>query len=310
MNRLIYKFLGLSIGILALGIVTMRAQTVTQLVPEELPAFDRISLGGDFSLSLSYGKQFRVVVDVEELYADYVLLAVEDSSLNISVDDRRVPGDVKRMFRNKDAAQPVFRVSVTMPEVLSFLRLTENASLASADELVFNPDEFALRATDNARTASFSVPSSRMSLDLDKKSEVQMRSGSDTLFVRMAGNANLTLEQHARTVVVNSVANASMQLDGEAEEMEVHLKGTSKAILNGRAGQASFEMANSTNVNAISLDCREAHALMTGICTLSLSVNDDLYVDMSHGASLYFLNEPNVHVQYIKNSSLMPYDRK
>ena len=286
------------------------AQTVTQLDPEDISPFGRISLGGDFALDISYGKQFRVHVDVEELYADYVLLAVEDSSLNISVDDRRVPGDVKRQFRNKEASQPVFRVSVTMPESLTFLRLSDNASLSSADELVFHPDEFALRATDNATTALFTVPSRRVSLDMDKKSEVQMRSDSDTVFVRLAGNSNLTLEQHARTTVVNSVANSSMQLDGETEEMEVHVKGTSKAILNGRADKVSFDMANSTNVNALSLECREAHALMNGICTLSLSVTDDLYVDLSHGANLYFLNEPDVHVQYVKSSSIMPYDRK
>ena len=41
-----------------------------------------------------------------------------------------------------------------------------------------------------------------------------------------------------------------------------------------------------------------------------MHVADSPHTYMSHGASLYFLNEPNVHVQYIKNSSLMPYDRK
>ena len=288
----------------------MRAQTVTRLEPADLPSFDRISLGGDFALELRYGKQFRVQVDVEELYAEYVLLAVEDSSLTVSVDDRRVPGDVRRLYRNREASQPVFRVSVTMPESLSYLRLADNASLASADDLVFHPDEFALRTTDNARTASFTVPSRRFSLDMDKKSEVLMRCDSDTLFIRMAGNSNLSLEQHVKTTVVNSVANTSLQLEGETEGLDVHLKGTSKAILNGQADHVSFEMANSTNVNAISLECREARATMNGICSLSLSVTDDLYVDLTHGANLYFLNEPNVHVQYIKNSSLMPYDRK
>lgn len=288
----------------------MRAQTVAQLVPEDLSAFGRISLGGDFALDLQYGKQFRVQVDVEELYAEFVLIAVEDSTLSVSVDDRRVPGDVRRMYRNREVSQPVFRVSVTMPETLSYLRLSDNASLASADELVFDPDEFGLRTTDNARTADFTVPSGRVSLDMDKKSAVQMRSESDTVFVRLAGNASLTLGQRSKRTVVNSVANSSVQLEGETEELEVQMKGTSKAILNGGAGRVSFDMANSTNANAISLECREAHAAMNGICTLSLSVTDDLYVDMSHGASLYFLNEPDVHVRYIKNSSLMPYDRK
>ena len=137
-----------------------------------------------------------------------------------------------------------------------------------------------------------------------------MRSESDTVFVRLAGNASLTLGQRVKRTVINSVANASVRLDGEAEVLDVQMRGTSKAILNGRADLLSFDMANSANVNAISLEGREAHAKMNGICTLSLSVTDDLYVDMTHGASLYFLNEPDVHVRYVKNSSLMPYDRK
>ena len=302
MNRLIYKFLIIFIGIYTLGYVPVRAQ--------EMPAFNRISLGGDFALDLRYGKQFRVQMDVEELFSDYVLLAVEDSVLNISVDERRVPGDIRRLYRGRDAVQPVFRVSVTMPEVLSYLRLSGRSILASADDLVFDPDEFALRATDNATTASFFVRSGRVSLDMDKKSDVTMRSDSDTLFVRMAGNSNLNLERKTETTVINTVANVSLQMEGETEEMEVHMKGTSKAILNGVAGRTSFDLLNSANVNAISLDCREAWAVMNGICTLSLSVREDLYVDLNHGASLYFLDEPDVHVQYIKNSSLMPYSRK
>jgi hypothetical protein len=310
MNRLNHRFLTIAICFFALAIAPALAQTVTQLVPEDLPVFNRISLGGDFALELHYGKQFRVQVDVEELYADYVLLAVEDSMLNVSVDSRRVPGDVRRLYRGREGVPAVFRVSVTMPEVLTYLRLSENAALSSADDLVFDTEEFALRATDNARTAGFSVRAGRVSVDLDKKSGVSMQSESDTLFVRMAGNANLELAFRSDSTVVNSVSNASLLMDGETERMEVHLKGTSKAILNGRSDRVDFDLVNSTNVNAISLACREAHAVMNGICSLSLSVTDDLYVDMNHGASLYFLNEPNVHVQYIKNSSLMPYDRK
>ena len=80
MNRLIYRILISVIGIMTLAMLPMRAQTVTQLEPEDLPAFGRISLGGDFALELQYGKQFRVQVDVEELYAEFVLMAVEDST--------------------------------------------------------------------------------------------------------------------------------------------------------------------------------------------------------------------------------------
>ena len=310
MNRLIYSISCCIIGIFALALLPLCAQTVTRLEPEISSAFDRISLGGDFALELHYGKQYHVQVDVEDLYAEYVLLAIADSSLTVSVDDRRVPGDVRRLFRNREASQPVFRVSVTMPESLSYLRLSDNASLASADDLVFDPDEFGLRTTGNARTAVFTVRSARLSLDMDKKSDVQMRSESDTVFVRLAGNASLSLGQRAKRTVINSVANASVRLDGETGEMDVQIRGTSKAILNGRADLLSFDMANSANVNAISLEGREAHAKMNGICTLSLSVTDDLYVDMNHGSSLYFLNEPDVHVRYVKNSSIMPYDRK
>ena len=309
MNSLIYKTLIVATAIVALAISPGRAQTI-QRVEDALPEFGRIAVGGDFVLEVRYAKQYSATLQIEELFADYVQVAVEDSTLTVSVDERRVPADVRRLYRGRDALPPVFNLRVTMPETLSYLRLSDRASLGRVDELVIHPDELGIRVTDNAVISGLTTDARRVSLDLDKRANVSMRADSDTLFVRMAGNSTLMLEQHSKRAVVNAVSNASLTLDGETEEMTVSVKGTTKTILNGQAGKVKYEMANSSSVNAYSLQSGEANAVLSGICTLYDATEKDLTVDLSHGATLIFLNSPAIHVENIRNSSLIPYEKK
>jgi hypothetical protein len=43
---------------------------------------------------------------------------------------------------------------------------------------------------------------------------------------------------------------------------------------------------------------------------LTQAASEELSVDLTGGATVYFLNDPSIHVIYLKNASLIPYDRK
>ena len=283
-------------------------QSVRETVHEDLPAFHCIELGGDFALDIEYGKQYRMRLSVEELFADYVMFSALDSTLAVTLDERRVPTEVRRLFRGKEA--PVFRVSVTMPETLRSLELDGRSVLLSADDLVVDPDSFELRVTDNARVASLAFGSGRVALTLDKKADVDMSVTCDSLSVSLAGTADLDLTHHTQVSAFETSGSSTLAVKGETGLLKLNSRGFSKSILNGEAPVVRYKLANSSQVNATLLEVKRAFVEMSGLGSLTQAASEELSVDLSAGATVYFLNDPAIRVIYLKNASLIPYDRK
>lgn len=288
--------------------VPLFGQSVRETVHEDLPAFHSIELGGDFALDIEYGKQYRMRLSVEELFADYVMFSALDSTLAVTLDERRVPTEVRRLFRGKEA--PVFRVSVTMPETLRSLELDGRSVLLSADDLVVDPDSFELRVTDNARVASLAFGSGRVALTLDKKADVDMSVTCDSLSVSLAGTADLDLTHHTQVSAFETSGSSTLAVKGETGLLKLNSRGFSKSILNGEAPVVRYKLANSSQVNATLLEAKRAFVEMSGLGSLTQAASEELAVDLSAGATVYFLNDPAIRVIYLKNASLIPYDRK
>ena len=303
------KLVSLFILFVALAQAPLFGQSVREMVHEELPAFHSIELGGDFSLDIEYGKQYRVRLSVEELYADYVMFSALDSTLSVTMDERRIPAEVRRVFRGRDAA-PAFKVSVTMPETLRSLQLTGRSVLLSADDLVVDPDTFTLKVTDNARVASLAFGSGRVSLALDKKADVDLSVTCDSLSVSQAGTADLDMTHHTKVTAIEVSGSSTFTVKGETGLLKLDSRGFSKSILNGKAPVVRYKLANSSQVNATLLEAERAFVEMSGLGTLTQAASEELSVDLSGGATVYFLNDPSIHVIYLKNASLIPYDRK
>lgn len=309
MKKLTYSFLSLTIFLSALA-QPLFGQTVRETDYRELPAFHSIELGGDFSLDIQYGKQYEVRLSVEELFADYVMFSALDSTLAVTLDERRVPAEVRRVFRGKDAAAPVFRVFVTMPESLRSLKLDARAVLLSADDLVVDSERFRLQVSENARVASLAFGSGRVELSLDRKADVRMSVTCDSLSVVQAGTANLDLTHHTLVSAFDVSGSSTLALKGETGLLKINARGFTKSILNGTAPVARYKLANSSQVNATLLETSRAFVVMSGLGSLTQAASEELSVDLSGGATVYFLNDPSIHVIYLKNASLIPYDRK
>lgn len=306
MKLLKNRFLYILIGIIALGVVPLSAQTVRQSVRESLPPFSSISLGGDFNMEIHYGKQFSARLDVEELFAEYVRFNVADSTLTVELDDRKVPMDVRKLFRGKDGA-PAFRVIVTMPEYLRSLHLHDRAVLLSAEDLVVAPSAVDIQVTDNARIASFAFGTGRVNLDVDRKGDVRVNVSCDSLSVRLGGSASLDLEQHVLSSALEVSGTSSLLLKGAAKKMALGAKGNSKSILNGVVPGVRYQVSGLAQVNAVNLEAERAEVEMSGLCSLIQSASEELTVDISGGSTLSFQNAPAIRIRQIKNATMTPY---
>lgn len=311
MKRLNHRLLLVLIAIAASGSLPLFAQRVRASVQDELPAFSRIVLGGEFSLDVRYGKQYRARMAVEELFGDYVQFAVADSTLTVSIDERKVPGEVRKLFKGKDSRSPEFRIEVTMPETLRELALDGHAVLNSVEDLVYDGSSLSVRLSDNARIASVAFSADRIRLSLDRKADATLSVACDSLFVEQAGASNLDVTHRSAASTFAVGGSATLLVKGETGLLKLDAKGFSKSILNGKAPVARFQIGTSSQVNAVSLENARAFAEVAGLnSSLTTAATDELTVDLGTGATVYFLNDPTIRVLYLKNASLIPYDRK
>lgn len=308
MRPLVYKILAVAIGILSLGYSAAFAQSPRDIEKNNLSVFTGITLGGEFTLEVKYGSQYAAKLTTEEMLADYVQFAVSDGKLSVSVDERKVPAEVKRLFRGKNAA--TYRLIVTMPEGLRSVNLSDKAIFLSADDRVFHPEGVEIIAKENAKINTLKFTSDRVSVKMERKAEATLEVTCDSLDVDMSGSTDLTLTQHAEKVGYALAFNANLVVSGETESLSLSAKGTSKAILNGTAPVASFKVTNASNVNAVNLEVEEARVEMNGLCTLTQAATQDLYVNIGSGSTLVFKNEPTFHILNVKSASLTPYDKK
>ena len=308
MRPLVYKILAVAIGILSLGYSAAFAQSPRDIEKNNLSVFTGITLGGEFTLEVKYGSQYAAKLTTEEMLADYVQFAVSDGKLSVSVDERKVPAEVKRLFRGKNAA--TYRLIVTMPEGLRSVNLSDKAIFLSADDRVFHPEGVEIIAKENAKINTLKFTSDRVSVKMERKAEATLEVTCDSLDVDMSGSTNLTLTQHAEKVGYALAFNANLVVSGETESLSLSAKGTSKAILNGTAPVASFKVTNASNVNAVNLEVEEARVEMNGLCTLTQAATQDLYVNIGSGSTLVFKNEPTFHILNVKSASLTHYDKK
>lgn len=298
-------------GMLFLALFPLSGQRVRRSVQDELPAFDRIVLGGDFSLEIRYGKQYHARMAVEELFADYVQFTVEDSTLIVTMDERKVPGEVRKLFRGKDSRKPEFRVEVTMPETLGSLLLEGHAALVGADDLVFDASSVDLSLKDNARIESLALHADRVRLSLDRKADAKLSVRCDSLFVQQTGASNLELTHRTSASSLDVSGASTLLVKGETGLLKLDSRGFAKSILNGSAPVARYQAGASAQINAVSLANERSFAMLSGAGTeLTVAAGKELTVDLSSGASVYFLNDPTIRIVFLKNASLIPYDRK
>ncbi len=282
------------------------AQTVHQ---EVTPGpFTGVSVSGDFEFSLVSGETYGLTMDVSEEFAEFVSAEVVDSVLVIKVEDKKELSDIWKSFRGKNAPSPVFRASVSSPALLSSISISGNGSLKALDA-VCDTSSVVFTVKDNASVGTVSVASSRVALNLSKKSSGEFRLDCDTLKVIAGGSAECTLRcSEASQVEMELSSNASVVFAGESERISVAAKGTSKAIFNGTAPYAVYNLSGSADVNALNIKVKEANITMSGICSLMQGASDWIFLNLSNGATLTYSGTPQIHIGNIKNSSVQRYE--
>ena len=300
-----------------------RAQFVNHLEETTLPVgeFTMVSANGDFEVTLSKGS-YGVRLTTDKNLTPYVQVYVRSNTLYLTYDEKSVPKDIKKLYKGKNASQPVFRAVVSMPQ-LNGINLDDNVILSSTE--AFYGSDVVITLTDKAQVRNLNVQGNSITVDMKKNTQAALTLTADKkMEVTTDDKAILKLAEKAREITLNAKGSSDNALSGEGEILNLNLSekttsnvnhrtknavlnvgGSSKLILNGTGEYLEVKGGKNAEVEAVAFPVKTMKAELDG-GKVNVAVEKELNVTLLGGSSLFFTGSPTLIVNKIVKSTLAP----
>lgn len=300
-----------------------RAQFVNHLEETTLPVgeFTMVSANGDFEVTLSKGS-YGVRLTTDKNLTPYVQVYVRSNTLYLTYDEKSVPKDIKKLYKGKNASQPVFRAVVSMPQ-LNGIELDDNVILSSAE--AFYGSDIVISLTDKAQIRNLTVQGNSITVNMKKNAQAALTLTADKkMEVTTDDKAILKLAEKAREITLNAKGNSDNALSGEGEILNLNLSekttgnvshrtknavlnvgGSSKLLLNGSGEYLEVKGGKNAEVEAVAFPVKTMKAELDG-GKVNVAVEKELNVTLLGGSSLFFTGSPTLIVNKIVKSTLAP----
>ena len=300
-----------------------RAQFVNHLEESTLPVgeFTMVSASGDFEVTLSKGS-YGVRLTTDKNLTPYVQVYVRSNTLYLTYDEKSVPKDIKKLYKGKNASQPVFRAVVSMPQ-LNGIELDDNVILSSAE--AFYGSDIVISLTDKAQVRNLTVQGNSITVNMKKNAQAALTLTADKkMEVTTDDKAILKLAEKAREITLNAKGNSDNALSGEGEILNLNLSekttsnvshrtknavlnvgGSSKLVLTGTGEYLEVKGGKNAEVEAVAFPVKTMKAELDG-GKVNVAVEKELNVTLLGGSSLFFTGSPTLIVNKIVKSTLAP----
>lgn len=300
-----------------------RAQFVNHLEESTLPVgeFTMVSASGDFEVTLSKGS-YGVRLTTDKNLTPYVQVYVRSNTLYLTYDEKSVPKDIKKLYKGKNASQPVFRAVVSMPQ-LNGIELDDNVILSSAE--AFYGSDIVISLTDKAQVRNLTVQGNSITVNMKKNAQAALTLTADKKIEATTDDkAILKLAEKAREITLNAKGSSDNALSGEGEILNLNLSekttsnvnqrtknavlnvgGSSKLILNGAGEYLEVKGGKNAEVEAVAFPVKTMKAELDG-GKVNVAVEKELNMTLLGGSSLFFTGSPTLIVNKIVKSTLAP----
>ena len=287
-------------------VVSLFAVAQVKTTDYNYSSFKGISADSDFDVTVSFGSEYKVSVQAETSYMQYINVGVSAGVLEISLNEKTVPAEVKKLYKG---VNPAFKATVVMPVALESVRLKGKSSLSVQGEIKSDAD-VSISVADNAELKKISVSAPSCNVSLEKKGSAEIVFVGDKITVAAAGSSTLDLTRDVKESEFALSGAANLVLRGTSDSMTISTKGTSKAALNGSAANVEYILGGTSNINAVGLESSNAKVTMSGLCSLTEAAKDSLKINITAGASLVFDGSPVIDIETVKNASVTHYNSK
>lgn len=302
------RFFTMAVCLVALSLGLASAQTRESNTP--VSHFSELNVSGDFIINIVSGSKTGVKIEADATISDLVKVSTRGDILTVSVDDKKLTGEFARLFKGRNANNPVLKATITAaPMSLKALNLSNRVVLESVAEDVFHNTNVLVSLTNSTEVRQASIDAARITLVMGKKSKGTFELSADaSLSIEASGSSELTIDQDSDQTDIKLSSSADLLLKGRCQTFSISTKGRSKAVVNGSCEKASYTMEDASDVNAINLVAKSATIDMNDGCSLAEAATDAIEVSMTGGASLIFAGNPVFVVNNIKNSSVITYE--
>ena len=280
-----------------------------------------VSASGDFEVTLSKGS-YGVRLTTDKNLTPYVQVYVRSNTLYLTYDEKSVPKDIKKLYKGKNASQPVFRAVVSMPQ-LNGIELDDNVILSSAE--AFYGSDIVISLTDKAQVRNLTVQGNSITVNMKKNAQAALTLTADKkMEVTTDDKAILKLAEKAREITLNAKGNSDNALSGEGEILNLNLSekttsnvshrtknavlnvgGSSKLILTGTGEYLEVKGGKNAEVEAVAFPVKTMKAELDG-GKVNVAVEKEMNVTLLGGSSLFFTGSPTLIVNKIVKSTLAP----
>lgn len=324
----IFKAIGIFVSAFVLSGAAALAQEqqsfTIQLEDKTLPVgdFSTINATGDFEVTLDKG-DYGVRLTVDNALSPYVQVYVRAKTLYIGYDEKSVPKDIKKLYKQKNASVPTFRAVVTLPE-LAGITVADNAVINSAVEF---PGEYVtISLADKAQIKSLSVNSVTANITMAKNTQAVLSiKADDKIEITNEGNSNLKLSANTGNLVVNGNGNATISIGAETPVANVNGAANSKIalaakadkivaggiantkiVLSGETTTLEIRTEKNAEIDGDGLLTKEVIANLNGNSKANVNVSETIEATILGGSSLFYTGTPAFKIGRVIKSTLAP----
>ncbi len=289
-------------GLVLLGSGFTSAQEVSQYSLDMQP-FSNVEISGPFEASMVRGSQYRVLISVSEPYKPYVECSTTGGVLSLSVNERNVPLDVRRLFRGKSSPEPVFTAVIYSPDLLQSVTLSDKAVLSNTEDL-FDKARVEFSLSDNSSVRGLDVSTLVFKLVMRGKSSADISLTCRESVIELLNSSNLQLTEVSEDSFYNIAGSSKSKIKSENKRLTLNARGNASMVLSGEGEGATFELASTSEVDAAGFALSDADVRMTSVSRLSVAAENVLRVSLNGGSTLLFAGDPAVSIDNIRSATM------
>ena len=304
-NDMKNRLLAFVICTFALVASCLIAPAQNKQVTHDFSAFDALDVDYDFDVRVVDSRNYSISLNVEDVLKDYVKAYVKNHTLYITLDEKSVPSDVRRMFRGRKSEGPVLEATVYMPEPLSAVKMSGSSTLSVNYDLECK--DFRLDLAESAKVKQLTVDAGSVTVTAAGKSYADLVLFADEIKINVAGNSLIELEQDSESLEIVSGGSGEVRMEGETLDVNVTASGSSRVTLNGKTSDLTVTGSGSSSVDAINLKASECSVKLSNSSKVYEAATETIHVDLSGNSTLVFDCDPVVDIINVKSSTLQRY---
>lgn len=299
------RVLNLIICVIALSLSALVASAQTKQINHDFSAFDALDVNYDFDVRVVDSRDYSISLNVDDILKEYVQVYVKNHTLFITLDQKSLPSDVKKLYRGRKSSTPLLEATVYTAEPLTSVKL------GGASKLTVNSDieckDFRIDLLENARIEKLTVDAGTVTVNSAGKSYADLVLYADNIKINIAGSSLIELEQDSENLEIVSGGSGEVRAEGETLNATMTTSGSSRVSLTGKTDKLVVTGSGSSSVDALNFKTSDCTVKLSNSSKLYEAATEALHIDLSGNSTLVFDGEPTIDIINVKSSTIQRY---